>query len=413
MNSSPPLYDLIVFGATGFTGRLVAQYLLQAYGLGGAHAHEAPTWAMAGRSLGKLEQVRDLIGAPGDLPLITVDAQDASALRDMAARAKVIITTVGPYQLHGEPLLKACVEAGTDYVDLCGEPNWMADMIGRHHAAAQASGARIVFSCGFDSVPFDMGVLYLQGQARQRFGAPLRHVAGRVKVMKGGVSGGTAASLLATMNVASCSAAVAALMRNPFALVPGFNGPAQPDDTAAVFDEAANAWAGPFVMAAINTKNVHRTNALRGHAYGRDFTYDERRLTGPGRSGKLRARSLASVTQLQNRLLEFGPTRKLIGRFALPQPGQGPSLRERETGRYELWFSGQTDRGERLRAIVKGDRDPGYGSTCKLISESALCLICEVDRAATPGGVWTPAAAMGTALIERLNARAGLSFSMA
>jgi short subunit dehydrogenase-like uncharacterized protein len=406
-------YDLIVFGATGFTGRLVAQYLVQAYGSGGVYAHEAPTWALAGRSLRKLEQVRDLIGAPADLPLITVDAQDAKALRDMAALAKVIITTVGPYQLHGEPLLKACVEAGTDYVDLCGEPNWMADMIGRHHSAAQASGARIVFSCGFDSIPFDMGVLYLQTQARQRFGAPLRHVAGRVKVMKGGVSGGTAASLLATMNAAGGSAAVAATMRNPFALTPGFNGPTQPDDTVAVFDEAVNSWAGPFVMAAINTKNVHRTNALRGHAYGRDFTYDERQLTGPGRSGELRARGLARVTQMQNRLLGFGPTRKLIGRFALPQPGQGPSLHERETGSYEVWFSGQADGGEGLRAIVKGDRDPGYGSTCKLIAESALCLIREVHHSATPGGIWTPAAAMGTALIERLNARAGLTFEMA
>ncbi len=406
-------YDLIVFGATGFTGRLVAQYLLHAYGAGCEHEHEAPTWAMAGRSLSKLEQVRDLIGAPHDLPLITVDAQDDKALFAMVRQAKVIITTVGPYQLHGEPVLKACVEAGTDYVDLCGEPNWMADMIGRYEDAAKTSGARIVFSCGFDSIPFDMGVLYLQTQANQRFGSPLRQVQGRVKVMKGGLSGGTAASLLATMNAAGGSAEVAATMRNPFALVPGFTGPQQPDDSVAVFDEAAKSWAGPFVMAVINTKNVHRTNALRGHAYGRDFTYDERQLTGGGRSGELRARGMASAATWQNRLLGFGPTRKLIGRFALPQPGQGPSLRERESGRYEVWFSGQAANGQRLRAVVKGDRDPGYGSTCKLIAESALCLIREVDHSVTPGGVWTPAAAMGTALIERLNARAGLTFEMA
>jgi short subunit dehydrogenase-like uncharacterized protein len=406
-------YDLIVFGATGFTGRLVAQYLVQAYGAGGAHAHEAPTWAMAGRSLSKLEEVRDLIGAPSDLPLIMVDAQDDKALLAMARQAKVIITTVGPYQLHGEPLLKACVDAGTDYVDLCGEPNWMADMIDRYETAAEASGARIVFSCGFDSIPFDMGVLYLQTQANQRFGTPLRQVQGRVKVMKGGFSGGTAASLLATLNAAGGSAEVAATMRNPFALVPGFTGPQQPDDSVAVFDEAAKAWAGPFVMAAINTKNVHRTNALRGHAYGRDFTYDERQLTASGRGGELRARGMASAAKWQNRLLGFGPTRKLIGRFALPQPGQGPSLRERETGRYEVWFSGQAADGQWLRAIVKGDRDPGYGSTSKLITESALCLIREVNHSVTPGGVWTPAAAMGTALIDRLNMRAGLSFEMA
>ena len=403
-------YDLIVFGASGFTGRLVAQYLVQAYGASAKYAHEAPTWAMAGRSAAKLESVRDLIGAPNDLPLITVDAQDADSLTAMAQQAKVIVTTVGPYQLHGELLLKACVAAGTDYVDLCGEPNWMADMIRCHEVAAQTSGARIVFSCGFDSIPFDLGVLHLQTQARRVFGAPLRQVQGRVKVMKGGFSGGTAASLLATLNAVSGSAAVAASMRNPFALTPGFAGPAQPDDSVAVFDEAANSWAGPFVMAAINTKNVHRTNALRGHAYGRDFTYDERQLTGPGRAGELRARGLASTATWQNRLLGFGPTRKLIARFALPQPGEGPSLHERESGCYELWFSGQSDAGQSLRTVVKGDRDPGYGSTCKLIAESALCLIRELDHLATPGGVWTPAAAMGTALIQRLNERAGLTF---
>jgi len=408
----PGPFDLIVFGATGFTGRLVAQYLLQAYGAGGKYASEAPTWAMAGRSQGKLEQMRDELGAPRDLPLITVDAQDANALRAMTQQTKLVITTVGPYQLHGEPLLKACVETGTDYVDLCGEPNWMADMVGRHHAGAQASGARIVFSCGFDSVPFDAGVLYLQTQARKQFGAPLRHVQGRVKLMKGGLSGGTAASLLATLNAVDASPTLAARMRDPFALTPGFKGPAQPDDSVAVFDEAAGSWAGPFVMATINTKNVHRSNALRGHAYGRDFSYDERQLTGAGVGGELRARGLASVTRIQNRLLGFAPTRKLIGRFGLPQPGQGPSLRERENGRYEVWFSGQGPAGQRLRAVVRGDRDPGYGSTCKLIAESALCLIREVDRDVTPGGVWTPAAAMGTALIERLNARAGLTFEM-
>ena len=297
-------------------------------------------------------------------------------------------------------------------MDLCGEPNWMADMIGRHEAAAQARSARIVFSCGFDSIPFDLGVLHLQTQAHRIFGAPLRQVQGRVKVMKGGLSGGTAASLLATLNAASGSAAVASSMRNPFALTPGFAGPAQPDDTQAVFDEAANSWAGPFVMAAINTKNVHRTNALRGHAYGRDFTYDERQLTGPGRAGELRARGLVTTTSWQSRLLSFGLTRKLIGRFALPQPGQGPSLRERESGCYELWFSGQSDDGERLRTVVKGNRDPGYGSTCKLIAESALCLIRDVNHTATPGGIWTPAAAMGAALTERLHERAGLTFEL-
>jgi short subunit dehydrogenase-like uncharacterized protein len=403
-------FDVIVFGATGFTGRLVAEYLLQNYGEQGPFAHEKLRWAMAGRSLPKLAQVRDLIKAPASLPLLQADAQDAAGLLALARQAQVIITTVGPYQLYGEPLLQACVAAGTDYVDLCGEPNWMADMIARHHVAAQASGARIVFSCGFDSVPFDLGVLHLQTQARQQTGAPLRQVRGRVRLMKGGLSGGTAASLLATMQAAERDHRVAQTMKNPFALTPGFTGPAQPDDSRALFDNNAKSWAGPFVMAAINTKNVHRTNALRGHAYGSDFSYDERVLTGRGTGGELRARGLASSSAMQNLLLGFGPTRALIRRFALPKPGQGPSLKERQSGCYEIWFSGQAADGTWLRSTVKGDRDPGYGSTCKLISESALCLLREVDHQATPGGLWTPAAAMGTALIDRLHARAGLKF---
>ena len=185
--------DLIVFGATGFTGRLVAEYLLASQGVGGELR-----WALAGRSMARLEAVRDEIGAPATLRLVATDARDAAALADLARSTRVVITTVGPYQLHGEPLLAACAMAGTDYVDLCGEPAWMAAMIARHHAKAQASGARIVFSCGFDSIPFDLGVLFLQTEAHRRFGAPLQRVHGLVRVMKGGFSGGTAASLLAT-----------------------------------------------------------------------------------------------------------------------------------------------------------------------------------------------------------------------
>jgi len=400
-------FDLIVFGATGFTGRLVAEYLLASQGAGGKLS-----WALAGRSLARLEAVRDQIGAPATLPLIATDATDATALAALARQTRVVITTVGPYQLHGEPLLAACAAAGTDYVDLCGEPGWMAAMIERHHAQAQASGARIVFSCGFDSVPFDLGVLFLQTEAHRRFGAPLPLVHGLVRVMKGGFSGGTAASLLATMEAMGRDPALARTMADPFALTPGFTGPSQPDSPDAQFDTLANGWTAPFVMAAINTKNVHRSNALRGHAYGRDFIYTEREFKGRGGVGEGRARRAARTTRIQNGLLAFAPTRALIRRFALPQPGQGPSASERENGHYELLFVGQATDGSLLRAAVKGERDPGYGSTCRMISESALCLLNDVDHTATPGGVWTPAAALGLALIGRLRARAGLSFEI-
>ena len=253
--------DLIVFGATGFTGRLVAEYLLASQGVG-----RELRWALAGRSLARLEAVRDEIGAPATLPLIATDARDAAALAALARSTRVVITTVGPYQLHGEPLLAACAAAGTDYVDLCGEPGWMAAMIARHHRAAQASGARIVFSCGFDSIPVDLGVLFLQTEAHRRFGPPLQRVHGLVRVMKGGFSGGTAASLLATLEAIGRDPALARTMADPFALTPGFTGPSQPDSADAEFDPLAPGWTAPFVMAAINTKNVHRTNALRGHA---------------------------------------------------------------------------------------------------------------------------------------------------
>ncbi len=400
-------FDLIVFGATGFTGRLVAEYLTLHYGAG-----SGITWAMAGRNPAKLEQVRTLIGAPDSVQLITADAADTAALTALVARTKAVITTVGPYQLHGEPLALACATAGTDYVDLCGEPGWMAHMIPRLEAPARASGARIVFSCGFDSIPFDLGVVYLQEQARQRFGAPLKDVRGRVRVIKGGISGGTLASGLATIERMGREPALAQTMANPFALTPGFQGPPQPEGESAKFDDWAQKWTGPFMMATINTKNVHRTNALRGHPWGKDFTYDERMLTGDGPRGERRAKKMVYLGRLQNALLGFGPTRALLRRFALPKPGEGPDKLARENGRYEVQFTGQTADGQRLRASVRGDRDPGYGSTAKMISESALCLVADPQRALAGGGVWTAGSAMGLALQRRLEEHAGLRFAL-
>lgn len=401
-------FDVIVFGATGFTGQLVAEVMLaratsQAGGV---------RWAMAGRNFDKLAEVRRQIGASEDLPLIAADAADVTALQALVRRTRVVITTVGPYQRHGEALVTACAEAGTDYVDLCGEPLWMAQMIERLQAPALASGARIVFSCGFDSIPFDLGVVFLQEAAQQRFGQPLQRVHGRVRHMKGGFSGGTAASLLATLEATGRDPALARQMADPFLLTPGFQGPMQPEGDSARYDPLAQAWTGPFIMAAINTKNVHRTNVLRGHPWGRDFAYDERLMVGDGAAGQRRALLLAASTKLQTLLLGFGPARKLIGRLALPQPGQGPSQAQREAGRYDLLFIGQTADGQTLRTSVRGDRDPGYGSTSKMITEAALCLAFDLPRAVTEGGVWTPGAAMGLALQRRLQAHAGLQFKL-
>ncbi|MFZ5747234.1 MAG: saccharopine dehydrogenase family protein [Pseudomonadota bacterium] len=384
-------FDIIVYGATGFTGRLVAEYLAHAYGDGSVK------WAMAGRSLTKLEQVRDEIGAPADTPLLTANADDPAALKQLAARAQVVVTTVGPYQLYGEPLLAACVETGTAYVDLCGEPNWMHAMIAKYGAAAKASGARIVFSCGFDSIPFDLGVWTVEQAAIAKFGKPAPRVKGRVKAMKGTFSGGTFASGKATAMAAAKDPSVLKVMIDPFALTPGFSGPSQPKGMLPEYDAAVDAWVAPFMMAVINTKNVHRTNFLAGHPYGTDFLYDEMMVApGIGELGKAAAEAIARMNPMS---AEKGPA-----------PGEGPSKEERESGYYELLFIGEMPDGARVTATVTGDRDPGYGSTSKMIAESALCLVRDVPGDAR-GGIWTPGALMAEPLIKRLEAHAGLRFT--
>jgi short subunit dehydrogenase-like uncharacterized protein len=385
-------FDIIVYGASGFTGRLVAEYLAGRFGAGGA-----VRWAMAGRSLEKLAAVRNEIGAPADTPLVVADADDPESLRAMVRRAKAVLTTVGPYQLHGSDLVAACAEEGTDYLDLCGEPAWMRRMIDAHEARAKETGARIVFSCGFDSIPFELGVWFLQDAAKKALGAPVPRVKGRVRAMKGGFSGGTAASLKATMAAAAKDPKVIELLKNPFALTPGFQGPEQPAGNRPMLDDDLGVWAAPFVMAAINTRNVHRSNALMGHPYGADFVYDEMMLTGPGEQGQKIAEHIAA-------------SGGGLGGEGGPKPGEGPSKEERETGFYDVLFVGLASDGRQVRVSVKGDKDPGYGSTSKMIAESAVCLISEAADA--PGGIWTPGAAMGRKLIDRLEAHAGLRFDV-
>ena len=383
--------DIAVFGASGFTGRLVAEYLSRKY-----PASTGIRWAMVGRSAEKLAAVQKEIGAPDDTPIIVANADDPASLKAVAETSKVILTTVGPYQLYGNDLVAACAEAGTDYVDLCGEPAWMRKMIDAHEATAKKSGARIVFSCGFDSIPFDLGVHFLQQEAEKNFGAPCVEVRTLMRKMKGAFSGGTAASFKATMAAAMKDPAVIDLLKNPFALAPGFEGPKQPSGAKPFHDDELNLWLAPFIMAAINTKNVHRTNALSGHAYGEDFVYSEMMITGPGEEGEAVAKMIASDNSM-------------LGEDA-PKPGEGPSKEERESGFYDVLLLGKAAAGQKINVSVKGDRDPGYGSTSKMIAEAALCLINE--SADAPGGILTPAAAMGDALIGRLTKNASLTFDV-
>ena len=289
-------FDVIVYGASGFTGQLVAEYLNARYGAGGELR-----WAIAGRNADKLRATAAESGLPDSIPILTADSDDSDALDAMVRRARVVLTTVGPYQLYGSKLLRACVQAGTDYVDLCGEPNWMRQMIDEHAAAARESGARIVFSCGFDSIPFDLGVFYLQQVARDRFGATLGDVKGRVRAMQGHASGGTVASMKATMAAAARDPGVAELLKNPYCLAPDATPVAQPDSFKPQFDEDLGSWAAPFVMATINMPNVHRSNALLGNAYGDDFTYSEMVMTGPGDKGEAAARAMAKAPAARSR----------------------------------------------------------------------------------------------------------------
>ena len=382
-------FDIIVYGATGFTGRLVAEYLAHHY----KGRKDAPKWAMAGRSLDKLAEVRGLIGASPETPLIVADASDPASLDKMAQSTKVVLTTVGPYQLYGSELVAACVRAGTAYADLCGEPGWMREMIDEHEAAAKASGARITFSCGFDSIPFDLGVLFLQAEAVKRHGKPAPRVKGRVRKMAGGASGGTIASLTETLKAIAKKPSLALLLKSSFALTPGFEGPSQPTGLIPEYDAATGTWTAPFVMAPINTKNVHRTNFLLGHKWGEDLVYDEMVMTTIGDAGKAMAEAMAKANPFGESTL---------------QPGEGPSKEEREKGFYDILFIGEYPDGTTVRASVQGDRDPGYGSTSKMLAETGMALL--ENKGA--GGVWTPGALLGDALIARLTANAGLTFQI-
>ena len=385
-------FDIVVYGATGFTGQLVAEYLA-------AHYKDDKTlkWAMAGRSLDKLKSVRDAIGAPVDTPLIVADAADPASLKAMVAQTKSVITTVGPYQFYGEELLAACVAAGTDYFDLCGEPVWMRQMIDRYEAAAKQSGARIVFSCGYDSVPFELGAFFVQEEAKRVFGAAAARVKGRVRDMRGTLSGGTAASAKATFDAVAKDLSLVAILNDHFALTPGFTGPKQPKGNRAIFEEDLQSWAAPFMMALINTRNVHRSNMLMGFPYGQEFVYDEMVSTGPGEKGEANAKRVMAVNAEKT-----GPN--------APKPGEGPSKEERENGLFNLLYVAIAPDGRMVRAGVTGDRDPGYASTSKMISECAICLLHDATDVAA--GCWTPRAAMQHKLIKRLRDNAGLTFEV-
>jgi len=400
-----PEFDLVVLGASGFTGHLVCEYLARRYGTG-----KSLHWAIAGRNRGRLEQVREEClpkSRRRELPILLADSTDPDSIARLVASTRVVCSTVGPYARYGTPLVAACAEEGVDYCDLTGEVQWMARIIPAYQGSAEASGARIVHTCGFDSIPFDIGTWYLQQAIHRRHGVYARQVKTRVGRTRGGASGGTIASMLNMLEEVEHDPSIRAVIDDPYALNPtgSATGPDGPDQTGARYDEDFKHWTSPFVMAAINTRVVRRSHALLGHPWGEDFRYDEAVLN----HSRPQAMAMAIGTGVGMRALSLGPARGLARRL-LPAPGDGPSRRQRENGYWEVFFHGlhPEDRAADLRLKVSGDMDPGYGSTAKMLGEAAVCLA--LDKPATGGGFWTPATAMGGQLQQRLEANAGLSF---
>jgi short subunit dehydrogenase-like uncharacterized protein len=410
MQDTSPKFDIIIFGATSFVGQILTRYMLNQFAVGGELK-----WAIAGRSQNKLNELKISLGTAGEaLDTLVADAADEDSLHSLCLSTRVIISTVGPYALYGEPLVKVCVALGTDYCDLTGEVQWIANMLERYEDEAKKSGARIVNSCGFDSVPSDLGVYFLQHHAKQKFGQTCSSIKMRVKKMKGAASGGTVASMTNIFKEVASNPALRKVLANPYAICPSDHGNAVRQDNMnrPQYDDDFNSWVAPFVMAVINTRIVHRSNALIEGGYSQHFDYNEAMLTGKGLMGSGIAAGVGVGLGGFAMAAVIPPTRWVMEKFILPKPGEGPSIDAQEKGFYDLRFYGKTDDGQEIRCKVTGDQDPGYGSTAKMLGQAAACLAQDISKDNVQGGFWTPASVFGTQLITRLEKHAGLTFEI-
>ena len=383
-------FDLVIYGATGFTGALVAEYLHQ--------TQSGLSWAIAGRSQRKLDLLKDRINAP-DLETIVADSESSDDMRRLVTSTRVVISTVGPYARFGTPLVEACAAEGTHYCDLTGEPQWMASIFERVSPLAEETGARLIHCCGFDSIPSDLGVFVAQQRMMNQHGLFATKVSGRMGKSKGAVSGGTVASMLLAVEQAVSDPIARKVLSDPYGLYPSELSPGSdgPDQRGVRWDDRFESWTGPFVMAAINSKVVRRSNALASLVYGADFSYDESLLVDNRRSGLL----MAGGMSIGMTALAIPPLRRLISK-RLPQPGEGPSVSERENGFFEFFVHAHhpTDSEKDVRICVKGKRDPGYGATSRMLAQAGLSLA--FDDLDVEGGIWTPASALGNHLVNRL-----------
>ncbi len=393
-------FDVVLFGATGFTGTLVAHELARHYDL---------KWALAGRNASKLEGLRADLAAkhPGNaalvsLPILVADSADKARLDEVAAKTRVVCTTVGPYDLLGEPLVAACVDHGTDYCDLTGETPFIRRMVDRYHDRAVASGARIVHCCGFDSIPSDIGTFVLQREALRRFGRPAERVRFHMRKATGGFSGGTVASMLNMVEQLK-DKAVRRIAADPYSLNPEGqrSGPDGRDSIKPERDTTTGRWVGPFLMGPVNTRVVRRSHALRGFPWGKDFRYDEVMSFGRGPRGLAQAIAMSSGLVGFMAALSVPALKGLLERRVLPKPGAGPSEKTMRDGFFRAELIGTAGDHE-IHVEVNGRGDPGYGATSRMLAESALALAFDTTEGTLPAGVLTPSTALGEALVERL-----------
>ena len=399
MNESKD-FDIIIWGATGFTGRLVAEYIFKNY------SSEKLNWAIAGRDKKKLINVRDEI-ADKNIPIIIADSFDEMSLTKMTQKTKVICSTVGPYSKYGSLLVKSCIKTNTHYCDLAGEAQWIRKIVDTYHQEAKNKKVKIVNSCGFDSIPSDMGVYFIHKNLPD-VNIKLDNISMRLSGFKGSLSGGTYASMNNIITEASKDSLIRKILTNPYGLNPEGqrSGPDKRDLNKVKYDEDSKSWIAPFMMAGINTKIVRRSNALSNYSYGKNFTYDESVMTGDGFKGRIKA--IISVLPLIFLSAKPGSLLKRIFNYFTPKPGQGPNENERENGYYSMRFYIRYNDKSRALVRVTGDRDPGYGSTSKMLAESAICL--SKDSLKDTYGVITPSIAMGDQILDRLQAKAGLTF---
>ena len=412
INSEKRAYAVVLYGATSFVGQITAHYLAEFLSANKDKSGSEINWAIAGRDQEKLNELQSKLVSKVDI--IIANSDDAASLDAMTEQTQVIISTVGPYLKYGEPLIKSCVDNGTDYVDLTGEAIFIKDMMDKYQEAAKQSGARIVNSCGFDSIPSDLGVYFTQKQAEAKFDSACDVIHMRVKAAKGGLSGGTIASMATIFEEVGQDKSRRKQVANPYLLNDDKDAPnvRQSNVSKPEYDSEHKRWLAPFVMASINTRIVHRSNQLLGYEYGREFKYDEAMWMKDGLKGKLTSYALSASLLGFATAMMITPSRELLSKHVLPKSGSGPSKEEQENGYFDIRLFGQTANKDSITTKVTGDKDPGYGSTSRMLSQAALCLAQDISKEEVNGGFWTPASAMGDKLLARLEKHAGLSFDV-